>query len=271
MTPSRDISRLLEIMAQLRTPGSGCPWDLQQDFSTIAPYTIEEAYEVADAIARGDLDDLRDELGDLLLQVVYHARMAEEQDAFAFGDVVEAITRKMIRRHPHVFADAGGRLTPSGVKGAWDRIKAEENAERAARHPQAEMSHKSLLSRVKTGQPALARAMQLQRMASTVGFDWNDPRAVLHKIREEADEIESALDSGDADQLAEETGDLLFALVNLARHVGADPELALRRTNAKFERRFAYIERALAAQGRSLDGATLDEMDSLWNEAKETE
>ncbi|HEU0084283.1 MAG TPA: nucleoside triphosphate pyrophosphohydrolase [Bradyrhizobium sp.] len=270
MTPSRDIARLLEIMARLRAPGSGCPWDLAQDFSTIAPYTIEEAYEVAEAIARGDLDDLRDELGDLLLQVVFHARMAEEQNAFSFGDVVEAITRKMTRRHPHVFADADGRLTPSDVKGAWDRIKAEEKAERAARRPEA-ASHTSLLSGVRTGQPALARAMALQRKASGAGFDWNDPRAVLHKIREEADEIEVALDRGDADQLAEETGDLLFALVNLARHIGADPELALRRTNAKFERRFAWIERALAAQGRSLEGASLDEMDALWNEAKTSE
>jgi ATP diphosphatase len=271
MTPSRDISRLLEIMAQLRAPGSGCPWDLQQDFASIAPYTIEEAYEVADAIARGDFDDLREELGDLLLQVVYHARMAEEQNAFSFGDVVEAITRKMIRRHPHVFADADGRLTPRAEKGAWDRIKAEEKVERAARGPQTDATHSSLLSGVKTGQPALPRAMELQRKASTVGFDWNDPRAVLHKIREEADEIEAALERGDANQLAEETGDLLFALVNLARHVGADPEMALRRTNAKFERRFAYIERALAAQGRSLDGASLEEMDALWNEAKKTE
>ncbi len=267
MTPSRDISRLLEIMAMLRTPGSGCPWDLEQNFSTIAPYTIEEAYEVADAIARGDLDDLRDELGDLLLQVVFHARMAEEQNAFSFGDVVEAITRKMIRRHPHVFADKDGRLSPSDVKGAWDRIKAEEKAERTARRP-AETAHKSLLSSVKTGQPALARAMELQRKASQVGFDWNDPRAVLHKIREEADEIETALDRGDAEALAEETGDLLFALVNLARHVGTDPEHALRGTNAKFERRFSYIERALAAQGRSLEDATLAEMDALWNGAK---
>ena len=268
MTPSRDISGLLEIMAQLRTPGSGCPWDLEQNFSTIAPYTIEEAYEVADAIARGDLDDLRDELGDLLLQVVFHARMAEEQHAFSFGDVVEAITRKMIRRHPHVFADSSGRLTPSDVKGEWDRIKAEEKAERAARRPPEQPSHKSLLSSVKAGQPALSRAMELQRKASSVGFDWNDPRAVLHKIREEADEIEVALDRGDADEVAGETGDLLFALVNLARHVGADPEMALRGTNAKFERRFGYIERALAAQGRAMDGASLEEMDALWNEAK---
>jgi nucleoside triphosphate diphosphatase len=271
MTPSHDISRLLEIMAALRTPGTGCPWDLEQDFATIAPYTIEEAYEVADAIARGDLDDLRDELGDLLLQVVFHARMAEEKNAFSFGDVVEAITRKMIRRHPHVFADSSGRLTPSDVKGAWERIKAEEKAERASGRRSEQTSHTSLLSGVKTGQPALARAMNLQRKASTVGFDWNDPRAVLRKIREEADEIEAALDRGDSNELAEEAGDLLFAAVNLARHVGADPELVLRGTNAKFERRFGYIERALESQGRSLEGASLDEMDGLWNEAKSKE
>jgi ATP diphosphatase len=271
MTPSRDISRLIEIMATLRTPGSGCPWDLEQDFASIAPYTIEEAYEVADAIARGDLDDLRDELGDLLLQVVFHARMAEEQNAFSFGDVVEAITRKMIRRHPHVFAGKDGRLTPSDVRGAWDRIKAEEKAERAARQPSVEAVRKSLLSGVKAGQPALTRAMELQRKASSVGFDWNDPRAVLHKIREEADEIEAALDRGDADELAGETGDLLFALVNLARHVGADPDLALRGANAKFERRFGYIEQQLAARGRSLESASLTEMDALWNEAKREE
>jgi nucleoside triphosphate diphosphatase len=270
MTNPKDISGLLDIMAALRTPETGCPWDLEQNFATIAPYTIEEAYEVADAIARGDLDDLRDELGDLLLQVVFHARMAEEQDAFAFGDVVEAISRKMIRRHPHVFADKNGRMTPSDVKGAWERIKAEEKADRAARRPD-QASHKSLLSGVKAGQPALARAMELQRKASTVGFDWNDPRAVLRKIREEADEIEAALDRDDKGGLAEETGDLLFALVNLARHVGVDPELALRRTNAKFERRFGYIEQALASRGRSLEDATLQEMDALWEEAKREE
>jgi nucleoside triphosphate diphosphatase len=271
MTPSRDISRLIEIMAQLRTPVTGCPWDLEQSFATIAPYTIEEAYEVADAIARGDFEDLKDELGDLLLQVVYHARMAEEEKAFAFGDVVEAITRKMIRRHPHVFADKDGNIQPAGVKSAWERIKAEEKAERAASRPQQKHEHSSVLSSVKAGLPALTRAMELQRKASTVGFDWNDPRAVLNKIREEADEIEAALDRNDAEELAEETGDLLFALVNLARHVRADPEMALRRTNAKFERRFAYIERALAAKGRTLEAATLDEMDALWNEAKEKE
>ena len=268
MTPSRDISGLLDIMAKLRTPVTGCPWDLEQNFSTIAPYTIEEAYEVADAIARGDLPDLCDELGDLLLQVVFHARMAEEQGAFAFADVVEAITRKMIRRHPHVFADHNGKLTPSEVKGAWERIKAEEKAERIARRPPEQASQTSLLSTVKAGQPALKRAMELQRKASTVGFDWNDPRAVLRKIREEACEIEQALDRNDAHELAAETGDLLFAVVNLARHVGADPDMALRGANAKFERRFGYIERTLEQQGRSLEGSSLAEMDALWNEAK---
>jgi ATP diphosphatase len=268
MKTSRSIDRLLAIMARLRDPMQGCPWDREQDFATIAPYTIEEAYEVADAIERGDMAALKDELGDLLLQVVYHARMAEEQTAFSFGDVVETITRKMIRRHPHVFADKDGRLTSSDVKGAWERIKAEEKVEREMARSSEQPVRKSLLSGVKAGQPALARAMQLQRRASTVGFDWNDPHAVLHKIREEANEIEAALDCKDADELAEETGDLLFAVVNLARHVGAEPELALRRTNAKFERRFAYIEQSLEAQGRSLDEASLDEMDALWNEAK---
>ena len=301
MTPSRDISRLIEIMAQLRTPVTGCPWDLEQNFATIAPYTIEEAFEVADAITRGDLQDLRDELGDLLLQVVYHARMAEEQKAFDFGDVVEAITKKMIRRHPHVFADKDGNLSSADVKGAWDRIKAEEKAERAAQRLEADgeprsleakslepkslepkslepksfeaksLEPKSLLASVKTGQPALARAAALQSKASTVGFDWNDPRAVLQKIREEADEIEAALYRNDPDELAEETGDILFAVVNLARHLKVDPGTALRITNAKFERRFGFIERALAAQGRSLQETSLDEMDELWTQAKREE
>jgi len=266
---ARDISRLLDIMAALRTPKTGCPWDLEQTFATIAPYTIEEAYEVADAIAHDDLDDLKEELGDLLLQVVFHARMAEEQGAFAFGDVVEAISAKMIRRHPHVFGAKAGTLTPEEVKGAWERIKQEEKAERAARKRIAEES--GLLASVKGGQPALKRALDLQRKASTVGFDWNDPRAVLAKIREEADEIEAALDDGDNAHIAAETGDLLFAVVNLARHAGADPEMALRAANAKFERRFAHIERALAARSRTLAEATLAEMDALWNEAKASE
>lgn len=258
-------------MARLRDPERGCPWDVEQTFRTIAPYTIEEAYEVADAIDRGDMADLRDELGDLLLQVVFHARMAEEQGAFSFGDVVEAITRKLIRRHPHVFADSSGKLAASDVPGTWERIKAEEKAERRARNPEAAAGRSGLLAGVKAGQPALAQAMALQRKAASVGFDWNDPRAVLAKIREEADEIEAALDRGESGDAAAETGDLMFALVNLARHVGADPETELRRTNVKFERRFAYIERMLAARSRRLDDASLAEMDALWNEAKTQE
>jgi ATP diphosphatase len=269
MTPSRDIARLIEIMAALRTPVTGCPWDLEQDFATIAPYTIEEAYEVADAITRGDLHDLRDELGDLLLQVVFHARMAEERKAFAFPDVVEAITAKLIRRHPHVFGPDAKNMTPEDVKGLWGRIKAEEKAERAAKHPQEQRS--GTLADVKAGLPALARALELQKVASKVGFDWNDPRAVLAKIREEADEIEAALDDGDATQAGAEVGDLLFAVVNLARHVAADPETMLRGTNTKFERRFAWIEAALEKRGKTPAQSTLEEMDALWTAAKHAE
>jgi ATP diphosphatase len=262
--PSRDITRLIEIMAALRTPGSGCPWDLEQTFETIAPYTLEEAYEVADAIAHGDLGDLRDELGDLLLQVVYHARMAEEQGVFDFGGVVDGITAKMIRRHPHVFADAEGK-TAAAVEGLWERIKAEENADRG----KAEQT--GALAGVPVALPALTRALKLQNKAGRVGFDWNDPRAVLAKIREEADEIEAALDDGDKAHAATEVGDLLFAVVNLARHLDADPEGILRGTNLKFERRFASIERALAARGKTPKQASLAEMDALWDEAKAAE
>lgn len=269
MKPSRDISRLLEIMAALRTPGSGCPWDLQQNFATIAPYTIEEAFETADAIARGDLDDLRDELGDLLLQVVFHARMADEQGVFDFGDVVQSITEKLLRRHPHVFGDARN-LSPDEVKGLWDHIKAQEKAARAARG-KAERDGKGALAGVAAGLPALARALKLQQKAGKVGFDWRDPKAVLAKIREETDEIGSEIDRGDAARTAAELGDLLFAVVNLARHLDVDPETALRGTNVKFERRFAAIESALAAKGRSPQDATLAEMDALWNEAKVAE
>ena len=260
----RDISRLIEIMAALRTPGSGCSWDLEQTFDSIAPYTLEEAYEVADAIARGDLAHLKDELGDLLLQVVFHARMAEEQGVFDFGGVVEAITTKLVRRHPHVFADADGK-TAEAVKGLWERIKAEE---RAARGEPAEAG---ALAGVPVALPALTRALKLQNKAGQVGFDWNDPRAVLAKIREEADEIEAALDARDEAHAATEVGDLLFAVVNLARHLDADPEGILRATNLKFERRFAFIERALAAQGKTPKDATLAEMDALWDAAKAEE
>jgi nucleoside triphosphate diphosphatase len=267
MTPARDIGRLIEIMTALRTPRTGCPWDLDQDFATIAPYTIEEAYEVADAIARHDLDDLRDELGDLLLQVVFHARMAQEQGAFDFGDVVEAITAKMVRRHPHVFGDARD-LDPQSVKELWHQIKAEEQAERRARR---KIEPQGTLAGILTALPALTRALKLQQKASKVGFDWNDPKAVLAKIREEADEIEAALDAGDKRHAAAEIGDLLFAAVNLARHLDTDPEGVLRGTNQKFERRFASIERALAERGKTPTQATLAEMDALWDAAKAAE
>jgi nucleoside triphosphate diphosphatase len=269
MTPSRDIGRLLEIMAALRTPRTGCPWDLVQNFSTVAPYTLEEAYEVADAIARGHLADLTEELGDLLLQVVFHARMAEEQGAFDFGDVVQGITQKLIRRHPHVFGDRREQ-TPQAVEGLWERIKAEEKAARNGERSEG------ALAGVPVGLPALTRALKLQQKASKVGFDWNDPRAVLRKIREEADEIELALgasrsDTEDTQEAAAEVGDLLFATVNLARHLRADPEALVRQTNQKFERRFAAIERALAAKGKTPKDATLAEMDALWDEAKAAE
>ena len=271
MKPSSDIAQLIEIMAALRTPKTGCPWDLEQDFATIAPYTIEEAYEVADAISRGDLDDLKDELGDLLLQVVFHARMAQEQGAFDFGDVVTAITEKLIRRHPHVFGNTRD-LTPDQVKGLWSKIKAEEKAERATRRRNAGTPlPDGTLADVRAGLPTLERALRLQAKAGTVGFDWNDPKAVLDKIAEEAEEISSAIESGSQDAAAEEIGDLMFAVVNLARHLKVNPETALRSANAKFERRFASIERALAKRGKKPEQATLAEMDALWNEAKAEE
>ncbi len=283
MTPSRDIGRLLDIMAALRTPGTGCPWDLAQNFATIAPYTLEEAYEVADAIARDDMADLKEELGDLLLQVVYHARMAEERGAFCFGDVVQAITEKMIRRHPHVFGDVAGELQahgPQTVEGLWDRIKMQEKQDKAAGNETDAAN--GALAGVPVTLPALTRALKLQAKASKVGFDWNDPRAVLRKIREEADEIEAELDNplpdpppqageGWVGAAAAEVGDLLFAAVNLARHLRADPEAVLRATNSKFERRFASIERALAARGKAPQDSTLAEMDALWDEAKRSE
>jgi ATP diphosphatase len=263
MRPSRDIGRLLDIMAALRTPGTGCPWDLEQSFETIAPYTIEEAYEVADAIERGDMTDLCDELGDLLLQVVFHAEIAKARGAFDFGAVVEAITAKMIRRHPHVFGDARD-LRPDQVKALWGEIKAAERASKPA-------APKAALAGVPLGMPGLTRALKLQERAGKVGFDWNDARAVIAKIREEIDEVEAELDAGREDLAQAEVGDLLFALANLARHLKADPEAALRGTNAKFERRFAYIEAALANLGKKPAEATLAEMDALWNEAKAKE
>ncbi|MBQ0821826.1 nucleoside triphosphate pyrophosphohydrolase [Microvirga terrae] len=271
MKPSTDITRLIEIMAALRTPETGCPWDLEQDFASIAPYTLEEAYEVVDAIERGDLADLRDELGDLLLQVVFHARMAEEQGAFAFPDVVEAITRKLIRRHPHVFGDIK-ELSPEDVKRLWDRIKSEEKAERRADREamghSPEAHEAGFLGGVPTALPALTRAQKLTSKAAKVGFDWPEATQVIDKIHEELEEVKDASSSGDRDRIEDEIGDLLFSVTNLARHFGIDSERALRRTNAKFERRFKAIEEALEAQERSLDEASLDEMERLWVAAK---
>jgi nucleoside triphosphate diphosphatase len=275
------IGDLLRVMARLRDPETGCPWDREQNFATIAPYTIEEAYEVADAIARNDLDALKDELGDLLLQVVYHARMAEEGGRFGFSEVVDAITAKMIRRHPHVFEDASLRdafLT----SGTWERIKAEEKATRGSAASGsaggAGDEAGSLLDDVPVALPALTRAMKLQKKAARVGFDWRSLAPVLAKIEEEIAELKSAIADEKREagapaskKVTEELGDLLFVMANVARHLRVDPEGALRDANAKFVRRFRSIEAALRAEGRTPEDATLEEMDQLWDEAKAAE
>jgi MazG family protein len=268
MTPAcRTIDDLLAVMAALRTPGTGCPWDLEQDFRSIAPYTIEEAYEVADAIERGDLGALKEELGDLLLQVVYHARMAEEQGAFAFADVADDIAAKMRRRHPHVFGSPEQRAA-GAAPGFWERIKAAERAE-----PRAEASSASVLDGVPLGLPALTRAVKLQNKAARVGFDWPSLAPVLDKLKEELAELDDAVAEGSAAQakIEEEFGDLLFVIANVARHLKLDPEAALRAANHKFTRRFHAIECKLADQGRTPAQSNLKEMDRLWNEAKAEE
>ncbi|MFS8110846.1 nucleoside triphosphate pyrophosphohydrolase [Rhizobium jaguaris] len=273
MEASRDISRLIEIMAALRNPETGCPWDIVQTFETIKPYTIEEAYEVTDAIERRDMDDLCEELGDLLLQVVFHARMAEEAGEFSFGDVVEAITHKMIRRHPHVFAVSGAD-TPDAVKLQWEQIKAEEKSERAERRARRGISEDfktGFLGSVQRTFPALTEALKLQERAAKVGFDWSAPEPILDKIEEEIDELRVALASGDKAKVSDELGDLIFAVVNIGRHVKADPEQALRGTNTKFRRRFNHIETTLAAEGETLDGASLERMEDIWQAAKAIE
>ena len=273
MQPSRDIRRLIEIMVALRDPVRGCPWDVEQTFASIAPFTVEEAYEVADAIERGATEDLREELGDLLLQVVFHARMAEEAGLFDFGGVVEAITAKLVRRHPHVFGDAGA-MSSDEVNALWGRIKADEKRAKLAstatvEQPQAAKSR--ALDGVPFALPALSRAMKLQEKAGKVGFDWNNVHAVLDKIKEEVAEVEAEITEGSAQALSSEVGDLLFAAVNLARHLKIDPEAALRGANAKFERRFAHIEDRLAEAGQTPESASLDEMEQLWAEAKARE
>jgi len=255
------MKQLLTIMARLRNPQGGCPWDLEQNFATIAPYTIEEAYEVAEAIANGDMGELRDELGDLLLQVVFHAQMAAEAGHFTFDDVVQSISDKMIRRHPHVFADAEIKDAAAQTEN-WETIKAAERSKKKSDRTLAD---------VPAALPALMRAQKLQARAARMGFDWPDTRGVIAKIREELAEVEEALAAGDAVHTEQELGDVLFAVTNLARFVGADAETALRGTNEKFTRRFAFIEDGLAAKGRTIADASLDEMEALWNEAKHRE
>jgi MazG family protein len=260
----RPIDRLLAIMARLRDPADGCPWDLDQTFATVAPYTVEEAYEVADAIERGNLPDLKEELGDLLLQVVFHARMAEEQGVFAFDDVATAINDKMIRRHPHVFAEET-YASLAHQKQGWEALKAVERAGKA------DSGARSLLDDVPMGLPALTRAVKLSKRAAGVGFVWPTVQDVVKKLHEEVGELEVEIEAGDLEKARQEMGDVLFVVANLARTLEVDPEDSLRYTNAKFVRRFQYIEKALAERGRTPEQSNLAEMDALWDEAKAAE
>lgn len=264
---------LLHLMARLRDPQYGCPWDLKQNYATIVPHTIEEAYEVADAIERGDFDHLPGELGDLLFQVVYYSQLAREEGRFEFAQVVDGITTKLIRRHPHVFPDGDlygavdvPKLDEAAVKQRWEAIKAEERAEHAAAPEQL-----SLLDDVPNALPSLSRAIKLQKRAAQVGFDWPEALPVVDKVREELDEVLEAMSENDPEAIQEEIGDLLFVVSNLARHLRVDPETALRAANGKFERRFRFIEQALREQGRAMQDCALEELDTLWGEAKKLE
>ncbi|NMY64390.1 nucleoside triphosphate pyrophosphohydrolase [Pseudomonas sp. WS 5018] len=267
------LNDLLHLMARLRDPQHGCPWDLQQNYASIVPHTLEEAYEVADAIQSGDFDHLPGELGDLLFQVVYYSQLAREEGRFDFATVVDAITRKLVRRHPHVFPDGDlygspelPRLDEAAIKQRWEEIKAEERAEKAAAPEQL-----SLLDDVPSALPALSRAAKLQKRAAQVGFDWPEALPVVDKVREELGEVLEAMSENDPQAIAEELGDLLFVVVNLARHLKVDPENALRAANGKFERRFRFIEQALRDAGRSIENCDLEELDALWGEAKKAE
>ena len=260
-SPEAELRRLLDIMVALRDPAGGCPWDQQQDFASIAPYTIEEAYEVADAIARRDFDALPDELGDLLLQVVYHARMAEEAGHFGFADVARAIADKMIRRHPHVFGDAAAR-DAGAQTAAWEALK---SAERAARR------ETGALAGVPTALPALVRAAKLTARAARVGFDWPDAAAVLEKLDEEVAELRAELDQADPARLTDEVGDLLFVLANLARKLKLDPEACLRHANRKFVHRFQAMERQAESEGSTLSDLSLEEMEAIWQLVKQNQ
>lgn len=254
------IEEMLAVMARLRDPEHGCPWDLEQDFSTIAPYTVEEAFEVAEAIAAGDMHGLRDELGDLLLQVIFHARMAEEQGLFDFSDVTRGLIDKMIRRHPHVFGDQQG-ASIAQIKDTWEATKAAEQAGAGkARH--------SVLDGVPEGLPALQRAAKLQKKAARVGFDWHDAQPVLAQVRAELDELEAAMQGGVADEITDELGDVLFSVVNLSRHLKNDADLSLRGASHKFERRFRMMEQMAAEQGQSLENMNVAALEALWAAAK---
>lgn len=257
--------RLLDIMAKLRTPNTGCAWDLEQDFSTIAPYTIEEAYEVADAIDRKDMPELKEELGDLLFQVVFHSQMAKEEGAFTFEDVAEAINAKMIRRHPHVFANEDARTANQQVA-AWEVIKAQERASKAESDTTS-----SALDGVALALPSLLRAEKLQKRAARVGFDWTDAAQIFSKLDEEADEVREAIETGDTDKIEDEVGDLLFVAANLSRRLEIDPEQALRRANAKFERRFRAMEALAASEGKSFSDLDIDAQEALWQRVKRSE
>lgn len=264
---------LLHLMARLRDPQHGCPWDLKQNYASIVPYTLEEAYEVADAIERGDFDHLPGELGDLLFQVVYYSQLAREEGRFEFAQVVDGITRKLVRRHPHVFPDGDlygapdmAKLGEAAVKQRWEEIKAEERAEKAAAPEQL-----SLLDDVSLALPSLPRAIKLQKRAAQVGFDWPEALPVVDKVREELDEVLEAMSENDPEAISEEIGDLLFVVCNLARHLKIDPESALRAANGKFERRFRFIEQALREAGRAMQDCPLEELDALWGEAKKLE
>ena len=262
------IDRLKTIMAALRHPETGCPWDLKQDFASIAPYTLEEAYEVVDAIERGDTQDLRQELGDLLLQVVFHAQMAEEQGDFSFDDVATAISDKMERRHPHVFGDIQVDGTDA-VNANWEDIKA---AERAEKHTNGDVSDQpdSLMDDIPIPLPGLTRAVKLQKRAARVGFDWQTAAPILAKLREEIDEFSAEMqaETQDKARLTDEFGDMLFVMANIGRHLKLDPETAVRSTNAKFERRFRFIEQKATQNGQSLDDLSLDEMEAYWTQSK---
>lgn len=267
------LTDLLHLMARLRDPQHGCPWDLQQSYTSIVPHTLEEAYEVADAIESADFEHLPGELGDLLFQVVYYCQLAGEEGRFGFADVVDSITRKLVRRHPHVFPDGDLYATPglvtlsdAEVKQRWEQIKAEERAERASEPQQL-----SLLDDVPAAMPALTRAAKLQKRAAQVGFDWPEALPVVDKVREELDEVLEAMSENDSDAIAEEIGDLLFVVTNLARHLKVEPESALRAANSKFERRFRFIEQALRETGRAIENCDLEELDALWGEAKKLE